>query len=289
MRRARIGVAPIVVALVLAACGAPGGSAIQSGGDAPSASAGLRDELQVAMDATVATGTVRISQSLEISGSIAVPSVSIDEATIGQAGFGEERQMRMTADLTALAGMGRIDMIRDGSLMYARGAAFEELAGPGNWLLVDLDSDDPAVAPFAPLASGQNDLTMAIFYLYGLVDEVSVEEGVTLADRPARVFSGEADLEAARETIPEARTESLEDLLANMRVTGISPVIGAEAWVADDGLIHQVRYVYRIGEQLGGGTMTTVMQFSDHGEPMDLDLPDESEVVNIEDIDVGGG
>lgn len=119
MRRARIGVAPIVVALVLAACGAPGGSAVQSDGDAPSASASLsvRDELQVAMDATVATGTVRISQSLEISGSSAVPPVRIDEVTVGQAAFGDERQMRMSADFTAVAGPGRIDMIRDGSLM----------------------------------------------------------------------------------------------------------------------------------------------------------------------------
>ena len=118
-------------------------------------------------------------------------------------------------------------MIRDDSLVYMRGTSFERLVGPRRWLLVDLESDDPAAAPFKGIASGQNDVSMALFYLYGATDILSIGGGETIRGQATSRFSMEIDLEAAREEIPEERREALEDLIATFRTGGIERTVDA--------------------------------------------------------------
>jgi hypothetical protein len=243
-------------------------------------------ELLAAVDATVEQGTVRIEQTIEFEGSSVIPDSSASGA--GQATFSAPRQMTLTADFAAL-GLDEMEMIRDGSLVYMRGAAFDDLIASDQWLLVDLESEDPAAAPFMSLASGENDISMAVYYLYGVTGPVAISDGDTIAGQAARHYEAEVDLEAARERIPEDHSDALEDLIANLRVAGIERQIAAEAWVGEDGLIHRLRYVYELGRAQGGGSMSTTLDLHDFGAPMELGIPAEADVVRIEDLSLEDG
>ena len=128
-------------------------------------------ELIAAAETSLATGTVRVAQTIEFEASSIIPDGTSAWAQ-GQATLDQPRRMHLTADFSALQ-LGKLEMLVDDSLVYMPGPVFDQLAGEGKWLLVDLDSSDPAAAPFKSLASGQNDVGMALAYLYGATEPSS--------------------------------------------------------------------------------------------------------------------
>jgi hypothetical protein len=244
--------------------------------------AGGNEDVIAAADATIAEGTVRIEQTLEFNGSSLIPD-GTSATTTGQASFDLPRQMIQSADLTEL-GQGPIDMIVDDTLVYMSGSVFDQLAGEGNWLLVDLESEDPRAAPFKSLATGQNDVGIAIVYLYGMTGAAAVSEGEEINGVATTLYEGTSDLEAAQEAVPDQYRESFEVAVASLRAGGVEPEVETQAWVGDDGLVHRVRYVYALGPAQGGGSMETVIDFFDFGAPMELGIPSDDEVVSIDEI-----
>lgn len=240
------------------------------------------DLLVAAMEATIEAGTTRIEQEIKVKNSTLIPDMTSDFG--GQASFGADHRMYATGDLTELMGVGEVEMIREGNRFYLGGALAEQITDRAPWVLIDLESDDPAAAPFLALASGQNDLSMTIYYLHGMSGRVAAREDVTRAGLDATLYLGAVDLERARATIPDAYAESLEDLIATMRVGGMSRQIFGEAWVGADGLIHQLRFTFTLGRQQGGGVMWSTIEFSELGEPLDYEVPDGEDVIRIEDI-----
>ena len=249
---------------------------------ASSPATGAAGDMIAAAEATLAEGTVRVDQTLEFSASSIIPA-GTSATTVGQATFDKPRQMRLAADLTEL-GQGPIDMVVDDNLIYMRGSVFEQLAGEGKWLLVDLESDSPAAAPFKSLATGQNDVGIALVYLYGVTDAEDTGDEEEIRGNATRRYAGTADLESAVESVPEEFREPLEEAIAALRVGGVGREVETEAWIGDDGLVHRVRYVYTLGPTQGGGEMETVIDFSDFGALIELGVPDEADVVNIDDV-----
>jgi hypothetical protein len=272
--------ATVLLAFLAACGGAPLPTISPSAAPTPTATRSVSDAVIAAADATIAQGTVRIDQTLDINGSTVIPNGTSASAS-GQASFGIPRQMVLSGDFTDF-GVGEVDMIIDDSLIYMTGPVFEEMAGEGKWLLVDLESDDPRVAPFKSLATGQNDVGIAIVYLYGMTGAVTERKGVELDGVPMTLYEGTSDLEAARDNIPEQFSEAFEIAVASLLVAGIQREIDTQVWVGDDGLVHRVRYVYALGPTQGGGSMETVMDFSDFGASMDLGIPSDDVIVPIE-------
>jgi hypothetical protein len=269
-----------------AATGSPSAEPSASPSTASSSTgAGASADVVAAAEATLAEGTARVDQRLEFQGSGVIPD-DTSATTVGQASFGKPRQMRLATDLTEL-GQGPIDMIVDDNLVYMRGTAFEQLAGEGKWLLVDLESDNPAAAPFKSLATGQNDVGIALVYLYGVTDATDTGDEQEIRGVNTRRYEGTADLEAAAEAAPEEFAEPLQDAIASLRVGGIEHEVETVVWIGDDGLVHRVRYVYALGPSQGGGHMETEIDFSDFGAPVELDVPPDEDVVNVEDVAPG--
>jgi hypothetical protein len=292
----RNGLIAAVLVILLAACGETGDATPaptsnptatpEPATPSPSAEAGLdpdAEPLLAAVETSVDEGTVTVDQTLVFEGSSVIPEGTSGGGT-GQASFGEDRQMRFTVDLSAFE-MGEVEMIRDGSVIYMRGQAFNDVAGEGMWLMVDIESDHPAAASFTSLASGQNDVSMGLFYLYGATGDVEVADGEPIGGQPTTHYTMRIDLESARDRIPESHAEALEDLIAGLRVSGIERELDAEAWVGEDGLVQRVTYTYALGRQAGGGTMSTTMDFSEYGAPIELGIPAEEEVVSIEELE----
>ena len=234
-----------------------------------------------AVEATFAEGTVRIGQTIEFVGSSVIPDGTSGSAG-GQASLEEPPQLRLQADFTEF-NVGELVMIRDDNLLYMKGDVIQPMVGRGRWLLVDLESNAPAAAPFKSLASGQNDISMALYYLYGITGDVDASDGETIGGQPTTHYEMEIDLEGARDTIPEERAEALEDLIASLRTGGIDRSLDGEVWVGADGIVQRLRYTYRLGPEQGMGALTTVIDFSDFGAPLDLGIPRDDDVVPVED------
>ena len=205
-------------------------------------------ELIAAAETSLATGTVRVAQTIEFEGSSIIPDDTSAWAQ-GQATLDQPRRMHLTADFSALQ-LGKLEMFVDDSLVYMHGPVFDQLAGEGKWLLVDLESSDPAAAPFKSLASGQNDVGMALAYLYGATEPVVATASNPIDGQIMRHLETEIDLELARERIPADQSEALEDLIASMRVAGIERKLDAEVWIGGvDGLVHRTGVHLRPGRR----------------------------------------
>ena len=302
--RARPAILLLALALVVAACGGTAPSAVPSPSVAPSAppataspaatspaptptpASTVADEAEVAalLDAaraSVAAGTVRIDYSVEFAGSTAIPD-GVFLTGEGQASFARPRQAWLSADLRN-AGFGDWEMILDDRLLYVRGDIVAQAVPAGTWLLVDLDSEHRSVDDFAEIASGQNDTSLALFYILGATDDVRVAAGEAIRGVGTRRFEVEIDLERARERVPEESAAALDENIAALLEGGIGSVLEAEIWVGDDGRVLRARYVYTLGAAQGRGTMIGAYEFSDFGAAMELGTPAEADVVRLED------
>lgn len=285
MRTVRRPILFLALAVLVAACGSPAASAGPATSATPALDEGIA-ELIAGAEASLATGTVRVAQTIEFEGSTIIPDGTSAWAQ-GQATLGQPRRMHLTADFSALQ-LGKLEMFVDDALVYMKGPVFDQLAGEGNWLLVDIESSDPAAAPFKSLASGQNDVGMALVYLYGATEPVVATASNPIDGQIMRHLETEIDLEAARDRVPADQAEALEDLIASMRVAGIDRKLDAEVWIGGvDGLVHRMAFSYALGEGQGGGTTSTTIDFSDYGGELELNLPDDSEVVPIEEANPG--
>jgi hypothetical protein len=283
---------PVIgLATLLVACGSPASVAPSAAASvatqAPTSSPSPSEpqaaaDLIAAVEATLEQGTVRLEQTIEFQDSAVIPDGTTASAQ-GQASLGPPQQLRLRADFSAL-GVGKMVMIRDDTLLYMRGSAFEPLSGEDRWLLVDIESEHPAAIQFRSLASGQNDMSMALYYLYGATGDVEATAGEQIAGQPTTRYEMELDLEAAREVIPASQADALEDVIASLRVGGIERQLDGVAWVGEDGFIHRVQYTYRLGSAAGGGNMLTVIDFAEFGAPLDLQIPRDRDVVWIEDV-----
>ena len=249
MRTVRRPILFLALAVFVAACGSPTATAGPSTSTAPEIDESVA-ELIAAAEASLATGTVRVAQTIEFEGSSIIPDGTSAWAQ-GQATLDQPRRMHLTADFSAFQ-MGKLEMFVDDSLVYMHGPVFEQLAGEGKWLLVDIESSDPAAAPFKSLASGQNDVGMSLAYLYGATEPVVATASNPIDGQIMRHLETEIDLELARERIPADQSEALEDLIATMRVAGIERKLDAEVWIGGvDGLVHRLAFTLRPGRSPG--------------------------------------
>jgi hypothetical protein len=236
-----------------------------------------------AVEETIATGTARIEQTVSAEGSTVLQDFET-APFLGQASFGTDHRMYVIGDYTDLMGIGETELIREGNLVYIGGELAEQITDRAPWVLVDLESDDPAAAPFLGIASGQSDLSIPVYYFLGMSPDVQVANDNAGAGGPRRRFTGQIDLVDARAAIPAAYADALEYVLATMRVSGMSSVLAGTAWVRD-GVIEELSFTFELGRQQGGGTMTSTIAFSDLGQPLDYEIPDDSEIIRIEDVD----
>lgn len=259
----------------------PSAPAVPAASGTPAASIAIGDQrLADAVDATVATGAVRTGFSVVFEGSSIIP----DETSIsgsGQTNFGLERRMRLNLDMTAFE-LGVIDLIVDGASLYVRGLDFGDEVPADAWLRADLTSEHPLAVPLRSLASGNNDASLLLYFLLGATgpaDVVGEEDIDGVATTHLRTT---VDLDRALALVPEEMRETLAENIAEVREGGVDPILGADAWLDADGLVHRVVFLYTLGEVMGGGEMTATFDFRQHGEPLDLAIPAPEDTVDVE-------
>jgi hypothetical protein len=175
-------------------------------------------------------------------------------------------------------------MILDDRIFYMRGPAFAQLTGdPEIWLRIDTDSDHPLAQELAASVGGSNDTSLAVYYLYGIDDDIVHEGSEQIGGIDTEQFSTHLDLEKALDEVPEALVGVLEQNVGAILDGGIDPQLDAMVWLGE-GLIHRVEYTFDLGSEMGGGNMIGRYDFSDFGEPLDIDIPTSFDYVDLEDV-----
>ena len=232
--------------------------------------------------ATIAKTTVSIDQTIEFQNNSQIPDGTTASIT-GATALTKPTRLAATADFDVI-GLGSFDMIADDQLIYLRGSIVEEAVGAGKWLLVDINSDDPRAAGFKGLATGQNDSSLLLYFLYGAQEPIQALPDETLGGQPMRRFSMPVDLEAAVAAAPAAARKSLEANLSALKSGGLSTSVQGDVWIGADALVHRVDYEYTLNAGSGGGTMLVTCVFTDFGAPLDLGIPAGADVVALEDL-----
>ena len=250
------------------------------------------DEVRAAVETTLAEGTVWINKKVTFAGSSEIPDDAAAFAG-GQASLYDTTQMRLmvqSADTAADFEGSSMQVILDGTKLYLSSRALGPYIGNGLWLVVDLDSNDPRAEPFKALVSdhralvsGHNDAAMALFYLYGTTRVLGVSDDV-VHEQAAHKYSVEIDLEAALDALPPEHVDGFGTNLSALREAGVDTNLDAEIWVGRDGLVHHIDFVQGLGATMGGGSMTTSVDFSDFAVPLDLDLPPPEHIKTVEDV-----
>ncbi|MCC6832745.1 MAG: hypothetical protein IT200_15495 [Thermoleophilia bacterium] len=247
---------------------------------APQASVAIGDpDLARAVDATIATGTVRTSFALMFGGGGTVPdgtSVTGD----GQTNFGLERRQRLSMDMTAF-GVGAFELIIDGQTIYVKGLPFGPDVPADTWLKADLTSDDPSVAMLRSLASGNNDASLLLYYLLGAPGPAELVGEEEIDGVATRHLTTALDLDRALALAPAEIRDTLAQNVAEIEQGGMEPLLDGEVWVDASDLVRRISLAYQLGAATGGGTMTVTFDFRQHGEPLDLGIPAPEDTVDL--------
>jgi hypothetical protein len=290
---------PAVLLLVVAACGSTAPSATPATGSAdpsgasPGASAVASptagttaataeqiDGLREAALASVDEGTVRLVYTVEFDGATTVPD-GVFLTGRGQTSFGEPRRTYLSADMRNQS-FGDWEMWLDERELFLKGDVVRALVPADRWLLVNLDSNHRLVGQFASLASGQNDTSLALFYVLGASGDVQTGVGESIDGSDTTRYVLDIDLATVGERAPAESGQAIEDNLAALEASGISPVIEAEVWVGTSGRILRTRYVYTLGSAEGGGKLIGTYTFGDYGAAMDVATPPDAQVIPLE-------
>lgn len=260
-------------ALFLAAClgiGAITPSAAQDAVDVPAA-----------VQATVDTGSLGVDMVFTLSGQTQDGVQTLDMIATGALELGPQRRMQLAMDMTDYDA-GNMELILDDRFLYIRGDAWAEQLGDTDWFGVDLDSTDPAVDDWRDLASGQNDASMALYWLLGATGTPAAVKRERVGEVPTDRLVMHLDLELALDLVPPELRPVLEQVITEARARDIEPLFEADVWIGDDGLIHRAKYAF---EDLPPGIteMVVTYDFRDFGAPLDLELPDPADVLLVGD------
>ena len=116
----------------------------------------------------------------------------------------------------------------------------------------------------------------------GEVTEVGAED---VGGVPTTHYSVDVDFAALAESVGEAEAAELE---------GLAPgAVTMDVWIGDDGLVRRMEMVMDVGALgagLGGGASGQIlmtMEMTDFGEPVEITVPDPSQVTDAGDLGMG--
>ncbi|CAN5287967.1 hypothetical protein BH20ACT3_BH20ACT3_04440 [soil metagenome] len=257
--------------------------------------------LSRAAEATSNVGTQKMTLDMTMTG---VPMVGDINITADGEFNSEAEQGRMSMDMGDLFGAmgedaglpadaGQMEFVLDGETVYVRSSLFSMMgAGDTPWLSADADefSDDSS-----GLTSGVEDPGAFLEFLKnnteGEVTEVGTEEIRGVETVHVRT---DLDLLALMEEAADGEREEMERQLEGLGATADSfSTVPTEAWIDRDGYVRKFTMAFDFSEsgitELEGTTMTIDVELYDFGEPVTIEIPDPSEVSELDPSLLDGG
>jgi hypothetical protein len=250
-----------------------------------------KDAVLDSMAAVYEAGTLH--ENLKMSVSSAGESLSISgEADVDN----EHRRVDMTMDLGMLGG--EMEILMDGGVMYMRAPMFQD-AGT-DWVSMDPSKMDPAAAAqFGGFGAGTTDPSAYVGLFAGVFD-VKVSGTQELKGVPTTRYVGTIDLkkvlkgfaDVVGKDVDAATKKQLKAAVKQFESLGIDEKIPFEIWIDAEGLPRRQRITMDFGKLIPGAeeaSMEMTVDFSDFGKPVDIQIPDPSEVTDMTGALAGGG
>lgn len=172
------------------------------------------------------------------------------------------------------------------NVMYMGGTPFEEELGGASWVKIDLadvDPNDPAFARTAEQMKSAENMAqspasqVALLLESGDVEHVGSED---LDGRATEKYAGTLtaeELVAADASADHMNEEDIEELLATLEQMGAD---GFEltVWVDEDDLPARIDMRFAVDE---GGEVAYSTVYEDYGIELDVEAPDEADVVDF--------
>lgn len=234
-----------------------------------------------------------LHQELEMSMSAAGEDLSISgESDVDNV----HQQIDMTMDMGILGG--EMQIVMDGGVIYMRSPVFGDVGT--EWVSMDPSKMDPAAAAqFGGFGMGTTDPSAYVGLFAGVfdveasgeqeVDGVSTTHYVGTIDL-AKVIEGFSDV--VGEDVDAETRKQLEMAVDQFRSLGIEKKIPFEIWIDADGLPRRQRITMDFGDLLPGAEearMEMTVNFSDFGEPVDIEIPRPAEVTDVTDTLAAAG
>ena len=310
--------AALVAALALtggaAGCGVQRGSDVTAGGQRVNGG-GAATTSTVVLDEGSFEGTggaVFLRDAAEATSQVTTMKMAMTMTTTGMPMFGdmvftyegafdnETGRGHMTVDMGDVMemlgeGSGQMEMVIDGDSVYVQSELFSSLADGKPWVRMDQEG---LGATGSELGVGmQGDPTSFLDFLEGVGDEVETVRREELRGVPTTHVRTDIDmaklLEEASEEDRAEYEESLEGLGGAADAFGSIPV---EAWVDDNGYVRRYIMTFDMGAALeeseemgdiGDLTMSIDIELYDFNEPVEVEVPDPSQVGDLDSYSLG--
>jgi hypothetical protein len=222
---------------------------------------------------------LRMSMAAEGQSFAITAEADVDNAT---------QRAAMTMDLGLLGG--KMEMVMDDGVIYMRSPAFE--GAPTPWVSLDPKKMDPAAAAqFGGFGAGTTDPS-AYAGLFAGVFDVKASGKADIEGIATTRYTGTIDLRKVLEGFAEIvgedadaeTTEQLEAAVEQFEALGIDGKIPFQIWIDDQGLPRRQRITMDFGDLVPGtgeAQMEMTVDYSAFGEPVDVDLPEASEVTDV--------
>ena len=238
MRRRRAITATAGLCLLVAACGHS--KAATTNPTASSAAAALTAQIQSAGAKLISAKTARFTKTITVT-----PQTG-DAQTIVATGSADIPNHRVGMSLT-LPGLGSIDAVIEGTLLYERIPSLASDLGGKPWLKIDAEAlkNLPSGGPFANLLASlgslvnqaeNQDPTSGLSLLDGVTGTVSTVGHETVRGVPTTHYAFQFDLVKAVANLPADARSALDALQSQFGLTS-GP---ADAWLDGDGLVRRI-------------------------------------------------
>jgi hypothetical protein len=242
-----------------------------------------RDAVLNAMSAVYEAGTLHEELMMSIS------AAGEDLSFSGEADIdNEHKRIEMTMDMGMLGG--EMQIVMDHGVLYMRSPMFQD-AGT-DWVSMDPSKMDPAAAAqFGGFGAGTTDPSAYVGLFAGVFD-VKVSGDQEIKGVPTTHYVGTIDLkkvlkgfsDVVGEDADAATRKQLKAAVKQFESLGIDEKIPFEIWIDGEGLPRRQLITMDFGKLLPGAeeaSMEMTVDFSDFGKPVDIQIPDPSEVTDM--------
>lgn len=253
---------------------------LQQAADATSEIESMRTSIVMEMTGMPLFGDMAITMDGAVDNAAQKAHITMDMSQMFEAmgSFGSEDEVPEDAGL--------IEMIVDGDTTYMKTSMFEGVPGVDTakpWMKVSTD----AMSDSGTFGKGANDPNEFMDFLRNNgseVTEVGIEDVRGVETTHMRTVLDPEKMIA--NALPEEKDE-LESSFDDLGAQGILE-IPVDVWVDGDGIVRKMvmemdlSAVEEDGVSMGDATMTMTLEMYDFGEPVDISIPDPSEVQEMD-------
>ncbi len=246
--------------------------------------------LRQAAEATSEVTTQKMAMTMTMTG---MPVVGDVEITYEGEFDNEAGRGHMTVDMGDLMGMmsdgspdsGRMELVIDGETVYVRSDLYASFSDGKPWVTLSADGaslDDAGVGV-------QQDPAAFLDFLEGVGDELETVGREELRGVPTTHVRTDIDMAALMAEASDAERAEMEESLSGMGAAEAFGSVPVEAWVDDDGYVRRFTMTFDMsglteeaGAEVGPISMTMDIELYDFNEPVTIEVPDPSQVHELD-------